>query len=82
MVCIPDPRKRAQDRDRNRKIREYTHDQHRIVVVAVINKDQDHFEYEPHEARSRTSRVDSPKVLQNGCATEPEPQRWPLILEV
>lgn len=79
MMCVPNPRKRTQDRDGNRKVREYTHDQHRVVVVSVIDEDQDHFEYQPREARSRASRVDSSKVLQNRRATEPEPQWWPLI---
>ena len=50
MVCIPNPRQRAKGRDRNREVCKYTHNQHRVVVVSVINKDQDHFEYQPHEA--------------------------------
>ena len=45
MVCIPDPRERAQDRDDNRKVCKDAHNQHRVVVVAVINEDQDHFKY-------------------------------------
>ena len=45
VVCIPDPRKRAQDRDCHREARDYTHYQYCVVVIAVINKDQDHFEY-------------------------------------
>ena len=81
MVCIPDPWQRAQDRDGNCKACKYTHDQHGIMVGSVINKDQDHFEYQPREARGCASRVDSPKMLQNRCTTEPEPQRWPLITE-
>ena len=63
MVCIPDPRERAQDRDDNREVCEYTHDQHRAVIVSVVNKDQNHPEYQPHEARGGASRVDSPEVL-------------------
>jgi hypothetical protein len=45
MMCIPDPGERAQDRDDNRKVCKYAHNQHRVMVVAVINEDQDHFEY-------------------------------------
>jgi hypothetical protein len=44
MVCVPDPGQRAQDRDGNREVCKYTHDQHGDVVGAVINKDRDHFE--------------------------------------
>jgi hypothetical protein len=63
VVCVPDPGKRTQDRDDNRKICKYTHNQHRVVIVAVVDKDQDHPEYQPHEARGRASGVDSPKML-------------------
>jgi hypothetical protein len=45
MMCVPDPGERAQDRDDNRKVCKYAHNQHRVMVVAVINEDQDHFEY-------------------------------------
>ena len=63
MVCVPDPRKRTHDRDDNREVRKHTHDQDRVVIVAVVDKDQDHPEYQPHEARGRASRVDPPKML-------------------
>ena len=45
VVCIPDPGKRTQDRDGDRDVCEYAHSQHRVVVVAVVDKDQNHFEY-------------------------------------
>ena len=45
MVCVPDPGKRAQDRDGNREVCKYAHSQHRVGVVAVINKDRDHPEH-------------------------------------
>jgi len=45
VVCVPDPRNRAHDRDDNREVRKHTHNQDRVVVVAVVDKDQDHLEY-------------------------------------
>ena len=50
MVHVPDPGQRAQDRDGDRKVCKYTHGQHGVMIGAVVNKDQDHFEYQPHEA--------------------------------
>ena len=63
MVCVPNPGQCAQDRDSNRYIREYAHDQYCAMVGAVINEGQDHFEYQPREARESAARVNPPKVL-------------------
>ena len=63
MVCVPDPWQCTQDRDDNRKGGKYAHNQHHDVIDAVIDKDQDHFEYQPHEARGRASGVNPPKML-------------------
>ena len=63
VVCVPDPRKRTHDRDDDREVRKHSHNQDRVVIVGVVDKDYDHPEYQPHEARDRASRVDSPKML-------------------
>jgi len=50
MMYVPDPGQSAQDRDGDRKVCKYTHDQHGVMTGAAVNKDQDHFEYQPCEA--------------------------------
>ena len=39
MVCVPDPRKRTHNRDDNREVRKHTHDQDRVMIIAVVDKD-------------------------------------------
>ena len=63
VVCIPDPWQRTQDRDGDRKVCKYAHNQHHDVIGGVIDEDQDHFENQPHETRDCASRVDPPKML-------------------
>jgi len=45
MVRVPDPRESAQDRDGDRKICEYSHRQHRTMIVLVVDKNRGHFEH-------------------------------------
>ena len=39
MVCVPDPRKRTHNRDDNREVRKHTHDQDRVMIIAVVDED-------------------------------------------
>lgn len=78
MMGVAHPRERARDGDGDSQVGNHAHDEHRVVVVLVVDEDSYNLEQEPGEPRQRASGVDPTKVLEDRCAAQAEPQRCPL----
>jgi hypothetical protein len=78
VVGVPYPGEGATYADSNGQIGYHPSDEHRIVVVLVVNEDERDAKDQPHKARDGTPRVDASYMLQRRRAAQPEDERRPL----
>ena len=68
VMSVAHPRKRTRDGDGDGEVGDHAHDEHRVVVVLVVDKDCHDLEQEPGEPRQRASGVNATKMLEDRCA--------------